>query len=170
MIDRSANRLTPLWRTLFAFAWIAGFFAYAAIWQASTQLGIGTWWIGPRAQPTSSLVRLLPSGITLGMVVLTAYGIRRLPTIGLGASALLLIGAIPDVSRSTSLALTEVVVALALMATSAAAFTGLTGRRRPMPDVEASAGATWAPPEREGDPPTDSGAAASMGEPSGADR
>ena len=162
MIDRPANRLTPLWRSLFALAWVGGFFAYAAVWQASTQLGIGTWWIGPRAQPTPSWVRLLPSAITLGMVVLAAYGVRRLPTIGVGASALLLLGAVPDFARSTSLALTEVAIALALMATSAAAFTGLTSSRRATVGDEHPPAVAW-------DPPTTT-AATSIGEAPSTDR
>jgi len=160
--DPIANRLTPLWRSLLALAWICGFFAYAAIWQASTQLGIGTWWIGPRAQPTSLLVRLLPSAITLGVVVLTAYGLRRLPALGVGAAALLLVGALPDFPRSTSLALTEVTVALTLMATSAAAFTGLARPRQIATVADPTLAATWEQ--------TDTAPATSIGNPSDGDR
>ena len=34
----------------------AAMFAYAAVWQASVQLGIATWWVGPRSQPTPAVV------------------------------------------------------------------------------------------------------------------
>ncbi len=117
--------LTATWRILLGLAWTAGFFAYAAVWQASVQLGIGTWWIGPRADPTPTLLRLVPFLVCLAMILCVVYGLRRLPTIGVTLGLGLAAFAIPDLTRSTSLAVTELVVAALLVIVSASARTGL---------------------------------------------
>lgn len=92
-------------------SWVGAFFAYAGIWQASVQVGIGTWWIGPRAQPTHVVIRLLPFVLALVMTLLVVYSVRhvmRWSAIGVLAAFL---GAIPDFSRSVGLGIAEVVVA-----------------------------------------------------------
>ncbi|MEM1332667.1 MAG: hypothetical protein AAGG08_04335, partial [Actinomycetota bacterium] len=93
---RGRIELTFGWRALLGLGWTAGFFAYAAVWQASVQLGIATWWLGPRAQPTPALIRLLPFIICLAIGLVVAYGLRRTSEIAIGGSVLLLAGAVPD--------------------------------------------------------------------------
>jgi len=120
-----AGQLTVTWRILLALGWSAAFFAYAAVWQASVQLGIGTWWIGPRAQPTPTLVRLVPFIACLGVVLLVVYGRRWLPIVGVVVGLGLTMWSLPDFSRSTSLALTELIISSSLVMISAVSWTGL---------------------------------------------
>ncbi|MEL6890969.1 MAG: hypothetical protein AAFP84_05195 [Actinomycetota bacterium] len=119
------GRLTTTWRSLLALAWAAAFFAYAAVWQASVQLGIGTWWLGPRADPTPVLLRLSPFVVCLTMAILVAYAVRRLPLISALASGGLVLFALPDFSWSAGLALTELTIAGALVAVSAVSNVGI---------------------------------------------
>jgi ABC-type uncharacterized transport system permease subunit len=103
---------------------MAAFFAYAAVWQASVEIGIGTWWIGPRAQPTNVAVRVLPFVLCIAMAMCVVYNVPRLlrlSAIGVGLAA---VGSVPDFSRSTGLAVTELLIAVLLGIITAAAFTG----------------------------------------------
>lgn len=128
-------------------AWIAAFLAYAAVYQASVQVGIATWWIGPRAQPTPSLVRVLPFALSLAMVLLQIYNVRQLAFFNILGAILAAGIAIPDLSRSIGLGLVELTIAgLTLLAALAA----LSGRYQLR-----SASSTGAPaPDSSGfDPP-----------------
>jgi hypothetical protein len=91
--------------------WLSAFFVYAGVWQASVQIGIGTWWIGPRAQPTHTVVKLIPFFLTLSLGLLVAYNVRlivRWSAVGVAAAALI---SIPDFSRSTGLGVAEAIIA-----------------------------------------------------------
>ncbi len=105
-------------------AWITAFFAYAGVWQASVQIGISTWWVGPRAQPTNIAVRLVPFYISLVVALLVVYNIRwivRWSAAGVAASALI---AVPDFSRSIGLGIAEAVIAGLLGVVTLASLTG----------------------------------------------
>lgn len=96
---------------MLALGWIAAFFAYAGVWQASVQIGIGTWWIGPRAQPTNVAIKLIPFLLSLTMGLLIIYnvkGILRWSAAGVVAAALI---SIPDFSRSVGLGVAEAAIA-----------------------------------------------------------
>lgn len=114
--------------------WLAAFFAYAGIWQASVQIGIGTWWIGPRAQPTPILIRLIPFYLALVVGLLIVYNVKwvvRWSAVGVLGMALI---AIPDFSRSIGLGVAEAAIAGMLAVITLAS---LTGRyRAPTPSGE----------------------------------
>lgn len=114
-------------------AWIAAFFAYAAVWQASVQIGIGTWWVGPRAQPTNILIKVLPFALCLALAICAVYNAPRLLRLSAAGAALAALGAIPDFSRSVGLAITELLIAAFLGLATAAAVTGRY-RRAPTTD------------------------------------
>jgi hypothetical protein len=139
-----AGDLTPRWRAVLAAAWIIAFFAYAAIWQASVQIGIATWWIGPRAQPTHMVVRILPSVLTITMAMCVIYNVPRLLRVSAIGVTLATLGAIPDFSRSTGLGAAELLVAGLLGLVTLVA---LSGRYRLAPAADAldSGGATGIP-------------------------
>ncbi len=133
--------LTTPWRVMLGLAWVAAFFAYAGVWQSSVQIGISTWWVGPRAQPTNVAVRLVPFYLSLVVALLVVYNIRwivRWSAVGVAASALI---AVPDFSRSIGLGIAEAVItgALALVTLSS-----LSGRYRAAP--QASVGVPPPPP------------------------
>ncbi len=117
-------------------AWMAAFFAYAGVWQASVQIGIGTWWVGPRAQPTFILVRLIPFVLALVVGLLIIYNVRRLvlcSAAGVAAAALI---SVPDFSRSVGLGFAEAAIAGLLGVVTLAS---LAGRYRPLKSEPASA-------------------------------
>jgi hypothetical protein len=128
----ATGSLTPLWRALLGAGWMLAFFAYAAVWSASVQIGIGTWWIGPRGQPSPVLVKMLPFVLCLIVALCALYSARRLVAISAVATLLTVAGAVPDLSRSIGLGVAELVISgcLAVVTTGA-----LTGRYRLAPRV-----------------------------------
>ncbi|MFT4659315.1 MAG: hypothetical protein ACI8V4_003512 [Ilumatobacter sp.] len=103
--------LTFPWRAMLAMSWIMTFFAYAAVWQASVQIGIGTWWLGPRGNPAPAALKLMPFGLSLAMALLVIYNVRRLVRVSLVGVALAALISIPDFSRTTGLGVAEVTIA-----------------------------------------------------------
>jgi hypothetical protein len=112
------------WRVMLALAWFAAFFAYAAIWQASVQIGISTWWIGPRAQPTNVAVRLIPFALALTTALCVIYNVERIIRVSFIGVALGVAIAIPDFSRSTGLALAELAIPAMIGLVTVAAMSG----------------------------------------------
>jgi hypothetical protein len=127
------GRLTVPWRAMVVAAWVGVFVAYMAVWKASEELGIATWWLGPRSNPQPLLIRLVPFIVTAVFGILASYNVRWLPTIGLVGAALLAAIAVPDLSRSTGLAIVEFAIAGAIALVSAASFTGM--YRQPRSDT-----------------------------------
>jgi len=118
------GQLTTAWRVIVVSTWVGVFVAYMAVWKASDELGIATWWLGPRSGPQPLVVRLIPFVVAATFGILASYNVRRMPVIGLVGSAILVGIAVPDLSRSTGLALLEFAIAGAALLVSAASFTG----------------------------------------------
>jgi hypothetical protein len=114
-------------------AWVGAFVAYLAVWKASEELGLATWWLGPRSDPQPILIRLVPFIVTAVFGILASYNVRRMPAIGLLGAAALAAIAVPDLSRSTGLAIIEFTIAGAVALVSAASFTGV--YRQPRSDT-----------------------------------
>jgi hypothetical protein len=70
------------------------------------------------------LVRLLPFIVTAVFGILASYNVPRMPLIGLIGSLALAAIAVPDLSRSTGLAVIEFAIAGAVLLVSAASFAG----------------------------------------------
>ena len=104
--------------------WVGVFVAYLAVWKASEELGIATWWIGPRSNPQPIIIRLVPFIVTALFGILASYNVRRMPVAGLAGAVALAAIAAPDLSRSTGLAAVEFAIAGAVLLVSAASFTG----------------------------------------------
>ena len=113
-----------VWRLTLMLGWIAAFFAYAAVWQASVQLGIATWWVGPRSQPQPAYIRLIPFVVAVALVLLIVYNVRGIARISAIAAGLSILIALPDFSRSVGLAVVEVIISVSMLLLSAVAFTG----------------------------------------------
>jgi hypothetical protein len=118
------GELTDGWRIMLAATWLAAFFGFAAVWKVSEELGIGTWWLGPRADPRPFLVVSVPFVICVTMVLLSATNVRHLPALSTVASLLLVGVAVPDVSRSVGITAIELSIAVATLLASAASFSG----------------------------------------------
>ena len=119
------GELTTPWRLIVVTTWVGVFVAYMAVWKASDELGIATWWLGPRSGPQPILVRLIPFVVAATFGVLASYNVRRMPMIGLVGSVILAGIAVPDLSRSTGLALVEFAIAGSALLVSAVSFTGM---------------------------------------------
>jgi len=94
------------------------------VWKVSDELGIGTWWLGPRADPQPFFVVLSPFAVCLVMVFLAGSHVRVLPWVSVAASGALIALASADFSRSVGLATIQLTIGGALLVVSAASFTG----------------------------------------------
>lgn len=98
--------------------------AFAAVWNASVQLGLSTWWLGPRGQPRPRPVQLTPFVAPVLMVLGTINHIRWLGWWGLAGSAVLGAYGIADLGRVASIASIELLIAGLAAAVSIASLTG----------------------------------------------
>ncbi len=104
--------------------WVGAFVAYLAVWKASEEIGIATWWLGPRSNPQPLVIRLVPFIVIAVFGILASYNVPKMPVIGLVGAAALAAIAVPDLSRSTGLAIIEFAIAGAVLLVSLASFTG----------------------------------------------
>lgn len=135
--------LAPAWRVMLGIGWICAFFAYAGMWQASVQIGVSTWWIGPRGQPTHVAIKLIPFYLSLVVGLLIVYNVRwivRWSAVGVAATALI---SIPDFSRSIGLGVAEAVIAVLLGVITLAS---LSGRYRAVQSEPIGSAAPQPPP------------------------
>ena len=93
--------------------WVLVFLAYTAVWKASRELGLATWWLGPTAEPRPFPVLLVPFVAPLAMMIATINNSRRLPWYGLAAAAVGVAIAIGDLGTFRRLGLVELGIAVA---------------------------------------------------------
>lgn len=105
--------------------WALVVVAWSGVWKASIELGLATWWLGPIAEPQPVVVRLLPFVPPAIVAVLALNNTRRLPWIGLGASAIAAVIGAVDLSYVRRLGIVELAIAGAAAAVSVASFTGM---------------------------------------------
>jgi hypothetical protein len=120
-----AGELTPAWRVAIVLTWLGALLAYLAVWKASEEIGIATWWLGPRSNPEPILIRLIPFGVVAVFGILAGYNIKRVPAISLAGAGVLALIAIPDLSRSGGLAMIEFAIAGAVALVSLGSFSGV---------------------------------------------
>ena len=118
------GQLSAGWQIMLAAAWAAAFFAFAAVWKTSEEIGIGTWWLGARAQPQPTLVRFAPFLLTLFIGTLAVYNVRRTALISAVAAISVAVIAAFDMSRSGGLAATEFAIAASMLLVSVGAIIG----------------------------------------------
>lgn len=119
------------WRVILVLAWAGAFLAYMAVWKASEEMGIATWWLGPRSNPQPVVIRLIPFVVTATFGAIASFGFRHVSVLSMGGAVILGVIAVPDFSRSVGLALTEVVIAVAVGLVAVASLTGRFRAPRP---------------------------------------
>lgn len=119
-----AGELDVLWRTVLAACWIGVFFAFAAVWKASEEIGIATWWLGPRSDPQPPLIRLSPFILALAVGLIVISNRREAVWVSYGGAVVIGVLAALDVSRSGGLALVEFAIAGAVLLVTTASFAG----------------------------------------------
>ena len=121
---RRIGQLTVAWQIMAVVAWAAAFVAFAGVWKASEEIGIATWWLGPRADPQPMVVRVLPFVLCIFVALWAIYNRRGFPWVSLAGTAAIAVLAAVDLSRSVGLALAEFAIAGALLLVSLATFGG----------------------------------------------
>jgi len=119
------GELSVGWRAVTAATWIGVIIGLAAVWNASVQIGLSTWWLGARADPQPRYIQFAPFVPPVLVLLATVYQMRWIPWIGLGASAIIAAIGVADIGRVTSLAAVELVIAGAAAAVSIASFSGV---------------------------------------------
>lgn len=120
-----SGELSDGWTLLFVIGWSAVAIGYAAIWRASWQLGIPTWWLAHRGSGIGSLLAVAPFLPPAAMIVAAARRVRHLPWWGLAASLTLLAIALADLGNIRGLSVAGIVVALSGALISLASLTGM---------------------------------------------
>ena len=126
------------WRAVTAGTWIGVVVGLAAVWNASVQLGLSTWWLGARADPQPTVVQFTPFIAPVLMLLATINQVRWLPWCGLAASVVVAGFAVGDVGRVSSLAIVEFAIAGAAALVSIASFTGTYRVAEPGADTAAT--------------------------------
>ena len=116
--------LTPGWRIFMIVTWVVVFFAFAGVWKASEEVGIGTWWLGSRSQPSPVPVRMIPFVASFVVALLTTYNVRRLPFVGLAAAGGVALLAVFDFRWSVGIAVVELGIALGALLVALGSFGG----------------------------------------------
>ncbi|HEY5664984.1 MAG TPA: hypothetical protein VIS05_13215 [Ilumatobacter sp.] len=115
-----AGELTTGWLIITAATWIGVCAALIAVWNASTQLGLPTWWLGPRSSPQPRIVQVSPFIAPALMVVAAVNRIRRLAWLGLAASAVVVAFGVVEFGRVDSLAWVQLLIGVLAGAVSIA--------------------------------------------------
>lgn len=119
-----AGELDTVWRSVLAACWVGVFFTFAAVWKASEEIGIATWWLGPRSEPQPLLIRLSPFALSLAIGLVVIYNRREAVWVSLGGAGVIAVLATLDLSRSKGLAVVEFAIAGAAALVTAASFSG----------------------------------------------
>jgi hypothetical protein len=113
-----------MWRLVLTVGWTGVFFAFAAVWKASEEIGLATWWLGPRSAPQPVVVRLLPFVLAIAVGAVVVANWHAAVWVSLAGSALIALLACFDITRSGGLALIEFAIAAAIALVTVAAFSG----------------------------------------------
>ncbi|HUF97838.1 MAG TPA: hypothetical protein VMM60_06880 [Ilumatobacter sp.] len=119
-----AGELSTAWRFGSIALWVGVVLAWSAIWNASVQLGLSTWWLGPRGEPTPAVVRLLPFVAPAAMLLAIINNVRWAAYGGVVAAAALAAIAIGDLGRVQNIGRIELAVAITAGVASLASLAG----------------------------------------------
>jgi hypothetical protein len=125
-----AGELSSKWRLMTALTWIAVVLALGSVWNVSDQLGLSTWWLGPRGEPRPRVVQLLPFVPAVVMVLAAINHIRQLAWWGVLAAALIVAVGVVDLGYVARLGWVEIAIGVAAGAVSVAS---RSGTYRPIP-------------------------------------
>jgi hypothetical protein len=120
-----AGELTSGWRLITGLTWMLVVVGLGCVWKTSDQLGLATWWLGPRGEPHSIVIQLLPFVPAVLMVLAAINHVRYLPWFGLVASGLIVLTGLFDVVRFTGLGLLEIAIGVAAAVVSLVSLAGM---------------------------------------------
>jgi hypothetical protein len=131
-----AGELTPRWRLVQAITWLGVAVAIGSIWKTTDQLGMSTWWLGPRGEPRPAAVQVLPFVPAVVMILLAINRVRHLAWWSLGASVLVVAVGVVDLGYKPAIGMLEIAIGAAAAVVSVASFAG---RYRPIATGPAAA-------------------------------
>jgi hypothetical protein len=120
-----AGELSAGWRVVTGVTWVLVVVALGSVWKTSDQLGLSTWWLGPRGRPNSLVVQLLPFLPAVLMVLAALNHVKYLPWFGLGASALVIVTGLFDLDHVVGLGIVEIAIGVAAAIVSLVSLTGV---------------------------------------------
>jgi len=126
------GELTPAWRVLMALTWLAVGLAMGAVWSTSDQLGLATWWLGPRGEPNPQYIQVAVFLPALAMVLISVNRVRYASWFGVAAAAVMIAIGVADLSHVAALGMIEIAIGVAAGLVSLASLTGMY-RRQPTP-------------------------------------
>jgi hypothetical protein len=131
--DRAASRIQSQgsgWRVVLMLGWVGGILGYSTIWAVSRQIGLPTWWLGPRSAPSPVYIVSLPFILPVLVLIGLAANLKRIAIFSLLAAVMTLGIAAGDMSSQLGLALAQVAISVGLLCTSLAAVIGARFLRR----------------------------------------
>ena len=120
-----AGELTAGWRLVTGLTWMLVVVGLGCVWKTSDQLGLATWWLGPRGEPHSIVIQMLPFVPAVLMVLAAINHVRYLPWFGLLASILIVLMGVFDIVRFTGLGALEVAIGVAAAVVSLVSLAGM---------------------------------------------
>ena len=112
------------WRVVLMLGWVGGILGYSTIWAVSRQIGLPTWWLGPRSAPSPVYMVSLPFVLPVLILIGLAANLKRIATFSLLAAVLTFGIAAGDGSSQPGLALAQVAISVGLLCASLAAVIG----------------------------------------------
>jgi hypothetical protein len=119
------GELSDGWSLMFTIGWAAVAAGFAAVWRASWQLGLPTWWLTERSNALGALWVLVPFIPPAALIIAAARRARFLPWWGLAMSGVLGAVALFDLDRARGLALAGAAAALTGALVSVASLAGM---------------------------------------------
>jgi hypothetical protein len=120
-----AGELTASWRLVTGLTWMLVVVGLGCVWKTSDQLGLSTWWLGPRGEPRSIVIQMLPFLPAVLMLLGAINHVRYLPWFGLLASTLIVVTGLFDIVRFTGLGALEVAIGAAAAVVSLVSLAGM---------------------------------------------
>jgi len=120
-----SGELSEGWSLMFIIGWAAVAAGFAAVWRASWQLGLPTWWLAQRSNGFGVLLAPVPFIPPAALIIAAARRARFLPWWGLAISAVLCAVALFDLNQARGLALAGAAAALAGALVSVASVAGM---------------------------------------------
>ncbi|MFV0309541.1 MAG: hypothetical protein ACK5OX_17565 [Desertimonas sp.] len=124
------GRWRPSWMIATAAFWGLVFVAFIGVWKASQEVGLATWWRGPRSNPQPVVVQLVPLYAPMAMVIAALGRSRRIGLAGLVAAAVTIAVALGDLGTVRKLAWVELAVGVAAVVFTLASVAASRATRR----------------------------------------
>jgi len=111
----------PAWPVATGIFWGLVFAALIGVWKASQEVGLATWWRGPRSAPRPVPVQVVPLIVPSVMVIGAMFRWPRLAWVGVGAGLVTTVIGLGDLAGVPKLALVEIALGAAGVVFSLAA-------------------------------------------------